>query len=284
MIPQLEESGASQGGKKAPESAGGNPSEEPAIGRYIVWLDAKTPDQISFAINGQGPVPEVQTSLQIEIESTVSILRLALSNDEKRFKSYLSKLLGLAQAGLVGDGAQPIPARLNLIELRKHAVEELGPTVKNHYLRTLLVRASIACAGLLTLAAAWYAASKRFLHWLPLSPINYLILLAGCMAGVWVSFGIRNTNIQFHQLHNLEDDYMAPIYRLVFAGVLTLSLALLFATGMVEIKLGPFAAGSFETNGKIALLIGLLCGFSERSLASKVIAKATDILSFDKQR
>jgi hypothetical protein len=55
------------------------------------------------------------------------------------------------------------------------------------------------------------------------------------MAGVRLSFGARKTSIRFEDLHILEEDRLEPLVRLVFAGLLTLVLALLFSTQAVTI-------------------------------------------------
>jgi len=108
--------------------------------------------------------------------------------------------------------------------------------------------------------------------------VPFLVLWAGCMAGVWLSFGTRNVTMTFEELGILEKDRLSPAIRLIFAGLLTGVIGLLIATKAVVLQLGGLSTASFVEDYKVALLVGILCGISELALSSKVSQKAKEWL------
>ena len=85
------------------------------------------------------------------------------------------------------------------------------------------------------------------------------------MAGVWLSFGARKRHFKFEDLQILEQDLLEPFVRLFFTGLLTLVLGLLLSTKILVIALGSVESWQFTQDSSLALLIGILSGFSEQS-------------------
>ena len=110
---------------------------------------------------------------------------------------------------------------------------------------------------------------------------NYLLLWIGCMVGAWCSFASRKVILTFFDLARIEEDRVDPPLRLIFAGLLTVILGLIFATGFADRVVGTFHASNFLTHGSIALLIGALAGISEQALPGAITQKARSILSLD---
>ena len=102
------------------------------------------------------------------------------------------------------------------------------------------------------------------------------------MAGVWLSFGARKATFRFEDLHIPEQDRLEPMIRLFFAGLLTVILGLLFSVNAVSLTVGSITTSEINSNFRVALLIGMLCGFSEQILSSKVAKEASSFLDFGK--
>jgi hypothetical protein len=66
---------------------------------------------------------------------------------------------------------------------------------------------------------------------------------------------------------------------LIFAGILTLAIGLLFATHGMEVKLGAINSAEFTSRSDVALLLGILCGLSEKALSSQLASQATAFVS-----
>jgi hypothetical protein len=107
--------------------------------------------------------------------------------------------------------------------------------------------------------------------------INLLLLEIGAMAGVWLSFGTRKALLKFEDLGVLEEDRLDPMVRLVFAGLLTLIIALTFALKVVVVTMGAIRTDQIVNDPLVALLIGMLCGVSEKALSSNVTKQASNL-------
>jgi hypothetical protein len=100
----------------------------------------------------------------------------------------------------------------------------------------------------------------------------------GTMLGVWLSFGTRKPVLKFEDLHILEDDRLEPLVRLIFAGLLGGTVALLFYLHVVDVTLGTLTTDQIASNGWAALLFGILSGVGEKALATNVSHQAAILL------
>ncbi|WP_284125844.1 hypothetical protein [Parerythrobacter aestuarii] len=107
---------------------------------------------------------------------------------------------------------------------------------------------------------------------------NLFVLMAGCMMGTWASFGARKIVLTFDDLAELEQDNLSPVMRLIFTAAMTLILALVFLTGIVQVEIGDFETKSLASNGLIAFLIGAFFGLLEQSLPTAVMDRARGFL------
>lgn len=245
-------------------------------GTFKVFRDTGNPRDINFQVaEGTASVPEEQLALRDEIDRTLVVLRTIFPEDDRRFESYFVPLLSLAQAGLVGDAAQPELALRALTQLQQQVVAREGGRIKNHYMKELGAKALIigAPAIAIGLVLASPLLEQRALG-------NFLVLWSGSMAGVWLSFGTRKGALQFYDLHIPEEDRLEPTVRLFFSGLITLVVGLLFSTRAVQVTVGSVQSWQFTDSSQLAFLIGVLCGVSEKVLPSNVASKAAEFLKF----
>lgn len=237
--------------------------------------DTTNSRDIDFStVSGADPIPDDQLRLRDEIDHALCVLRMIFDEKNPRFEDYFRSLLSLTQAGLVGDSAQPELGLRALASLRADVTAREGGRVKNQYMKVLGLRA-LWCgvpALLLGIGVAFALPDLPLLR-------NFLFLWGGCMAGVWLSFGARKTVFSFEDLNIPEQDRMEPLIRLIFAGLLTMIIALLFSTHAVEVTLGAVKSSDLEARSDVAILIGMLSGFSEKALSSQVGRQASALLS-----
>jgi hypothetical protein len=108
---------------------------------------------------------------------------------------------------------------------------------------------------------------------------NFFLTWSGCMAGAWASFASRKVTLVVGDLVALEEDRIEPQLRLLFAGVLTMILGLIFSTGVADINVGSFQTSNILKSGSIAFLIGAFAGLAEKALPSAVMARATTVIN-----
>ncbi len=99
------------------------------------------------------------------------------------------------------------------------------------------------------------------------------------MIGTWLSFGLRRPKIVFKDLASIEDDMVEPAIRLIFTGLISFTIALIFACGMVNVNVGGLNSANLLAHGSSALLIGLLLGVSEQALPGALTRRASQFVS-----
>lgn len=242
---------------------------------------------ILFRISSEGPaeVPEDQQELRDEIDATLRVLRMLFEGRDAEFYGFFNPLLRLAQGGLVGPSAQPGIAKRALAGLRQEVVAREAGRVKNRYLRELgkysFRTAGVALVvGFILLGVPHITSipdSQPVLDLTTMAAFSFLI--GGCCLGVWLSFAARKTELTFDDLHIPERDRLDPLMRIAFVGLLTVVLSLLFATGILEVALGPVSTHDVFKQPVIAFLVGALCGVSELVLPKTVTSQASRLFS-----
>ena len=250
-----------------------------AKGVFTVAADPPTGSEardIDFCVDQSrigADIPEEQYALRDEIDQTLTVLRILFPSGDSRFREYFVPLLALAQTGLVGDFAQPALAVRALSSLKAEIVAREAGQVKNAYMRRLGWTALLFAVPAIA-AAVWLSSFHHDLLMLS----NFLLLWAGCMVGVWLSFGARKTVLRFEELHVLEQDRLEPAIRLLFAGLLTLLLGLLFHLKVLEVNFGGASSSALADNWEIALVVGALAGFSEQLLSPAITKQASALI------
>jgi hypothetical protein len=118
-------------------------------------------------------------------------------------------------------------------------------------------------------------------RWLPEGQVahdfrNFFLLTAGASVGTWLSFSLRRPVLSFLDLATLEEDRLDPGLRVLFVTALASIVGLLLWTGAVTIGVGKFTTNDFVSHGATALLIGLMLGIAERTMATAVEKRATE--------
>src|SRR5262245_26735133 len=225
-------------------------------GAYIIRLPDSTAEsdkgigwqEIIFEVTGKlFPIPPDQLKLKADIETTMMTLKAIISdkNEEappkrmtarqQRYFAYQIKLLGIAQTGLQTP-ADPNSACQSLEALQADILLREGPRVKNSYMKSL----GVAAAALAAISTVLYFVlrnnpqASQVLY----AYRNLFVLLTGTMIGTWLSFGLRRPKIVFKDLSALEEDMMEPAVRLIFTGLIAITIAFVFATGMVNVTIG----------------------------------------------
>lgn len=246
-----------------------------AKGAFAVMPDEDNPRDIHFKVQvDEGEeIPAEQQRLRDDIARTLIVLRMLYADGDGRFEEYHRRVLSLAQTGLVGDRAQPDLARRALRTLKEEITAREGGRVKNRHMKRLGGWAAsfagvplvvVMTTGLLDIALAEFK--------------SFALLWAGSMIGVWLSFGARKRVISFEDLHIIEEDRLEPPVRLLFAGFLTILLGLSLSTGALSVALGGIQATQFTGSVEVAVLLGMLCGFTEKALPMTVAAEARNLL------
>lgn len=257
------------------------PSPPPGVIYWIIteWESEEGNKDIYFQVVTPGSPAELQ-ALKNEVERTLSAIRTVYGapQHEGRFNEAFTKLLRLTQLGLAGPRPAPHEASAALAALQAEIVAREAGRIKNAY----MVRLGVWAASLGGASAMLYFVLDQNRRWPPPEIYAYrhaFIVWTGCMAGAWASFASRKVKLGFYDLGNLEEDSISPGLRLLFAGVLTSFLLLIFATGFANVVVGGFDASRALASGSTALLVGAFSGLSEQALPAAVMQRAQAFLS-----
>jgi len=265
------------------QDAAPNPSDPRAVDIY-------------FGVNSKfvGPQPRDQVELQDKIQKVLRTIQIlypvegAISEQRKRrFRSYYVRLFRLGQVGLEGDNPSTETASAALTTTIADLIDDEAGNVKTKHLLSLgvnVVRASASCGVLyvlLRLTAAYWKVVDDFLQKMAISPEllgNFLLLLIGSFVGVWLSYAIRTTTFTLSDLTLTDADRLTPSIRLIFAGILTVILGILFSMPLIELRIGNVPMTSIATYPMLAFVVGCFCGISELTLPNAVAKRASDFV------
>jgi hypothetical protein len=259
--------------------------------------DSRAPDpantlaiDIYFGVdpNAPQPPPKEQGELQVETENVLNaVQRLYIlnGNPTQKFRRYFMRLFRVAQLGLESASASPDVAKAALAGIVRDLINDEAGRVKNGHLvtlgKTVLLFSVPLIVGyvLLSLMPSESLAWLRRLSISRQTAAHFFLLWQGCFVGVWLSYGIRTTNITLADLTTTDSDRLHPHIRLLFASLLTMLLGMLFVLEIVEVKLGSLVVTKISENAMLALVVGILCGISESSLPSYAAKRATALFS-----
>jgi hypothetical protein len=180
----------------------------------------------------------------------------------------------IARSGL--READAAYARLALDAFKEEFVSMEADAVKNQYVRALGLRAILMSVMFLILWMAcitWFAAFSISANAAP-----FLLAAIGACAGTWLSFAIRRVVLGFNDLALIEEDRMAPLSRIVFVVGLTLLVGLFLESGVVNAEINGIRM-DLGNSDLVALLIGAMCGISERALAGAIGSRSADFVT-----
>jgi hypothetical protein len=263
------------------------------VGKFQVRLpgedDAKSDQRDIIFEKMPGPVPADQLKFKAEVEDTLTTLQVIFQEKkiwksgqsgktpyQRQFEEYRGKLRSLAQVGLAGD-ADPDAGRQALKTLQLEILRREGPRIKNAYMKVLGTWA--LTFGVLTAVAYLVARNNSSFSFLLSSFRNTFLVWTGTMIGTWLSFGLRRPILAFDDLGALESDMVEPAIRLVFTGLIAVTIAFIFYSGMVNVSVGGLSSANLFAHGSTALLIGILLGVSEQALPGTLTRRAAQFVS-----
>ena len=113
---------------------------------------------------------------------------------------------------------------------------------------------------------------------------SIFLVLAGSMLGMWLSIASGRVATTLEALENVINDPVGPGLRILFVLNVAFAGSVLLLSGMVEIKIGDFDTKSLGWNPisaaspMVTLLIGILFGFSEKTLPTVLAKRASDFV------
>lgn len=230
----------------------------------------------AFLVSGEGTeivfeqhpdvpqAPEDQIRLYVKFASLHSRLRALFDTDAARLEHYVRRLRSIAQVSISGKSVDPALGEAAYTQLVADIVDREGWRIKLGYLRQLgLVSGGMSAAALVLYVVLINCTTLQMLG-------NYALLFIGSQIGVFLSVAARRSNTSMDELMEVRHTRWEPFVRLLYTGLLALTLGLLLAKGAITLAFGQFNAGSFITDIPAALLTGLIMGLAEKTLSLRL--------------
>jgi len=248
-------------------------SVEPPDNYLNMRIRAKDPD---------APIPKKQWALRTAIYNALFVLRQLDGTPNSDLSAYAKQLKSIAELGLCGSEAQIDDAEEDLRQFKLKIVTHAGQLIKNRYAQILGRMAfmnAVAAAGIYAAIKGWpwllalltsLGMNALDLVWLR----SHMFAWCGAMAGAWVSFVLRNENIAFADLGRINPSWQAAQIRLLLTALQTLFIGLLMHLQVLSFQIGGFDTKLFPMDAVVALLVGVMCGYSEKTLSLVINSKA----------
>lgn len=239
-------------------------------------------------IDQNAHLPEDQIALRAEIYNALFVIRQLDATLHPNVQQYAKRLSSIAILGLCGAQAQTDIAAKALEQLKCEVVDHDGEIIKNRYAQMMGWMGAVnAFLGVYLYAAItcnywpWFLNSA--LTCLGLTPTDltsmrsYMFAWGGALVGAWVSFIWRQSEIAFSDLGRIRPNWNTAQIRLLYTAIQTLIIGLLMHLQVLSFQLGKFDTKDFPTNPLVALLVGVLCGYSEKLLPLVINSKASSL-------
>ncbi|HLO97795.1 MAG TPA: hypothetical protein VK171_04295 [Fimbriimonas sp.] len=237
-----------------------------ASGCFIVSKLKSDPRDIWFSIESED-IPSEQALLKADVEAALKVLRRSFPIGDTRFDQYFEELLALAQAGLVGDFANPKVATQSLDSLKEKVLSDQSLKLKNEYSIKLLKSALwFSIPSLVVAFFVWLFRNQNQDYWPTI--VSFALLWSATFLGAWIVYAAKPAITDFDLLPRLEQDQTSPTLRLVFTGLIAMVFGFLLYLKIIVINLGPISSDQIGSKPLVGLLFGIVAGFSEQALVS----------------
>jgi len=225
---------------------------------------------IVFANSGKlTEIPSDQAKLVQLVADFETTLKVLFPAKAEKYRAYFERLLSNAQGGLVGQHPLTALATTAVEGMKVELATREGKGIKTKYLVELGWMALVSAMGA---AALWLFATYCQILAAEMSALKpYFVVWTGSMIGLWISYAVRRTAINYDELSVMDRRTTEAAIRVVFVGLVSTVFALFLSTGIMEFAIGDFKFHDFKSGAETAGLLGLLAGFSEQTLPSKLM-------------
>lgn len=226
-----------------------------------------------------GPIPEEQREIANGVYHALGVLKQLRDqtlldpweDDDSAYAEFRDRLCQVARAGLTLEHVETRQAMEALQQIREEVSTRLGRTIKFRYLRNL---AAWAAGGIIVGLIIAGLAQQGFA-----GLAGYGWVIVGSMIGAWVSVAATRRTIVFEEMPNFLDSKIEPFVRLLFVGFLAATFTLFIDLEVIQLTMAGVNFLTFDTDIRVALLLGVIAGISEKAVSLRVIDRAQKVIS-----
>ncbi|MGO6667659.1 hypothetical protein ELI49_30255 (plasmid) [Rhizobium ruizarguesonis] len=225
--------------------------------------------KVSRQAAGQ-PIPSDAIAFLQRLEFADSQVRdPKVVTDEKQRALYAVETLSYGQTGLQYGDVNAATEALKWFEQR--VADQAGPEIRRrHLIETIKVALVVGVPALILALLIPHAKDC-----LPNNGgIEVTMLQAGLLMATGNALGIvffaffRNLDLKFDQLAKFDPAKLDPILRFTMVWIITVIFAILLVPGVLQIGLGGQLLNDYLQKPLMALIIGILCGYSDTTISN----------------
>jgi len=252
-----------------------------SLGAGVFEIKDEPPEFTIVTRDVSYPVPEDQKEIELGIYETWGVLKLlkeqGVFENEKHgsFSEFRTRLLQVARVGLTLEHVQTKLAAKALQQIRDEISTRKGAAIKLKYLTHLAIWATLGVVVGGALAFIPVLAGRIGAECAVCADVaKYGLVIVGSMAGAWMSVATTRHRIAFDEIPNFLEFKSEPPIRLLFVGLLAVTLALLVQHQVIRVDMAAVEFGKFLEDNGVALLLGVVSGISEKAVSVRIIERA----------
>jgi hypothetical protein len=225
--------------------------------------------------NRPGPIPEDQRKISHEVyavRNTVKLLRERKRMADADADEFIERVKQAARAGCTGPNVDTVLAATALDDIRGDVVRRYGRMIAFKYLLALAAWAvGGALLGFIVIG---------FSRWRGLEALSgYGYLIVGSMGGAWLSVAASRWEIAFEGIQEFLDRSVEPSVRLLFVGLLAMTLGLFLQLGIIPVNIGEVHLTTLYAKPEWALFLGIVAGVGEKALSMQLLTRAKQVFT-----
>lgn len=229
--------------------------------------NSDSPKDIGFTPVNESPIPKEYLKFKSDVESLITTINNIFENDESNRLNYYEQVFYTTSLCFSGEKHDFPVAVQSIVDIKSDIFKHHWSRIRN---KTLVIYGKsvtkISCAFLILYILTIFLKSDWGF---------YFIALIGTSLGSWLSFAIRSNSLPFEDITQCIFEVREPYIRCIFTCVLSFVFIMLLQVGFIDFNIGGISSKSMDKNLEVALTLGLLFGFSEKTLITTLGNKST---------
>ncbi|EPP4091715.1 hypothetical protein HJ001_24225 [Vibrio parahaemolyticus] len=226
------------------------------------------PRDIGFSPINDKPIPKEYLKFKSDVESLITTIN-NIFDDESNRLNYYDQVFYAASLCFSGEKHDFPVANQTLEDIKSDIFKHHWSRIRNN---TLTIYGQ--CVLKISIV---FIVLYGFSYFFKSDWSFYFVSLIGTCIGSWLSFAIRSNNLLFEDITQCIFEVKEPYIRCIFTCVLSFVFIMLLQVGFIDFNIGGISSKSIQTNLEVALTLGLLFGFSEKTLITTLGKKSTGL-------
>jgi hypothetical protein len=235
-----------------------------ASGAYVIVDNENDPGAFWFAPRvGPNEIPAEQKNvIAAATAHYTSILDYIQTKSEQN--EWLDVLKKIVSLGAVQAKADPASALAQIKARERLLTERLGEFLYPARNRLVRVAAAVSALAIMLGISLRLAPAGAALNVVPVA--SYAFAVAGAMPALIIQYLVAIRNVTPKTYGELKSDLSSPTVNTLACVIMCVIVVVLLATGAIAVNVKGLETKEVESNVRIAIVVGIICGLTSRRL------------------